>query len=310
MKNWAEKYRPKKINEIVGQKEAIEKVKSFLLNFPGKKKAIILNGLSGIGKTTIVHAMSNEINSEIFELNASDLRNKSSMNLRLKPVLEQQPLFEKNKIILVDEVDGISGTDRGGVSELVSLIESSKYPIICTSNDTWTQKLSPLRKKCEIIELKEISPSEIKGVLKMILENEKKEINPETLNQISIKSNGDLRSAINELETISELGKKEIIEIYEKPKKMDIFHAMKHIFQDQAEVEMTSTFDRVDMPIDEILLWIEENLPKVYSGVELFKAYEQLAKVDLFKGRIYRQQYWRFLVYENFFLSFGISESK
>ncbi|NCO18080.1 hypothetical protein AUJ61_00170 [Candidatus Pacearchaeota archaeon CG1_02_30_18] len=310
MKNWAEKYRPKKINEIVGQKEAIEKVKNFLLNFPGKKKAIILNGLSGIGKTTIVHAMSNEINSEIFELNASDLRNKSSMNLRLKPVLEQQPLFEKNKIILVDEVDGISGTDRGGVSELVSLIESSKYPIICTSNDTWTQKLSPLRKKCEIIELKEISPSEIKGVLKMILENEKKEINPETLNQISIKSNGDLRSAINELETISELGKKEIIEIYEKPKKMDIFHAMKHIFQDQAEVEMTSTFDRVDMPIDEILLWIEENLPKVYSGVELFKAYEQLAKVDLFKGRIYRQQYWRFLVYENFFLSFGISESK
>ena len=143
MKNWAEKYRPKKINEIVGQKEAIEKVKSFLLNFPGKKKAIILNGLSGIGKTTIVHAMSNEINSEIFELNASDLRNKSSMNLRLKPVLEQQPLFEKNKIILVDEVDGISGTDRGGVSELVSLIESSKYPIICTSNDAWTQKLSP-----------------------------------------------------------------------------------------------------------------------------------------------------------------------
>jgi len=151
MKNWTEKYRPKEIKQIVGQIEQIDKLKSFLLNFPSKKKAIILNGPPGIGKTTLVHAISNETNSEIFELNASDLRNKSSMNLKLKPVLEQKPLFEKNKIILVDEVDGISGTDRGGVSELISLIENSKYPIICTSNDVWIQKLSPLRKKCEII---------------------------------------------------------------------------------------------------------------------------------------------------------------
>ncbi len=310
MKNWTEKYRPKTTKEIVGQSEPIQKVKNFLINFPGKKKAIILNGQPGIGKTTLAHALSIETNAEIFELNASDLRNKSSMNLKLRPVLEQKPLFEKNKIILVDEVDGISGTDRGGVSELISLIESSKYPVICTANDAWTQKLSPLRKKCEIVELKEISPSETKEVLKKILEMEKKSIHSDTLNQISIKSNGDLRSAINELETLSEMGNKESFEVFEKPKKMDIFHAMKNIFQNKANLEMLGTFDKVDMSIDDIILWIEGNIPKVYSGIELVKAYERLAKVDLFKGRIYKQQYWRFLVYENFFLSFGISEAK
>ncbi|PJC45709.1 hypothetical protein CO037_00145, partial [Candidatus Pacearchaeota archaeon CG_4_9_14_0_2_um_filter_30_8] len=310
MKNWTEKYRPKEIKQIVGQIEQIDKLKSFLLNFPSKKKAIILNGPPGIGKTTLVHAISNETNSEIFELNASDLRNKSSMNLKLKPVLEQKPLFEKNKIILVDEVDGISGTDRGGVSELISLIENSKYPIICTSNDVWIQKLSPLRKKCEIIELDEISPSEIKGILNLILKEEKKKVNLGTINNISIKSNGDLRSAINELETISELGEKEVIEISEKTKKIDIFQAMKHIFQDKADNSMISTFDKLDMHLDEIILWFEENIPKAYSGIELIKAYERLSKVDLFKGRIYKQQYWRFLVYENFFLSYGISEAK
>jgi len=310
MKNWTEKYRPKKISEVVGQSETGEKIKNYLLNFPGKKKAIILNGPPGIGKTTLVYAFSNEINAEIFELNASDIRNKSSMNSRLKPVLEQKPLFEKNKIILVDEVDGISGKDRGGVSELISLIESSKYPIICTANDAWKTKLSPLRKKCEILELKEISPSEIKMVLKKILEKEKKEVNPEVINQISIKSNGDLRSAINELETVSELNKEEVIKIFEKPKKIDIFHAMKHIFQDRVNKDMLSTFDRVNMSIDEIILWIEENIPKVYKGIELAKAYERLSKVDLFKGRIYKQQYWRFLVYENAFLSYGVSEAK
>ncbi len=310
MKNWVEKYRPKKFSEIINQEEAIEKIKRYLENFPSKKKSLLLNGPPGIGKTTLVHVLSLETDSEIFELNASDFRNKSSMNEKLKPVLKQKPLFEKNKIILVDEVDGISGSERGGISELISLIEDSKYPIICTANDSWKQKLSPLRKKCEIIELKEISPLKIKEVLKKILEKERKEINLETLNQICIKSNGDLRSAINNLETISYIKKNERVETYEKDKKINIFIAIKQIFQEKATTEMLSLFDKVDLSLDNIILWIEENIPKVYSGEELFKAYQRLANVDLFRGRIYKKQYWRFLVYENIFLSYGISEAK
>ena len=64
------------------------------------------------------------------------------------------------------------------------------------------------------------------------------------------------------------------------------------------------------MTTDEIILWVEENIPTEYAGEELFKAYEALSKVDIFKGRIYKQQYWRFLVYENILLSYGISASK
>ena len=280
MKNWVEKYRPKSFDEIVGQEEAIEMVKKYISNFPDKKKSIVLNGLPGIGKTTIVHVLSNEIGHEIFELNASDLRNKSSMNLKLKPVIEQKPLFKNNKIILVDEVDGISGTDRGGVSELVSLIEDSKYPIICTANDVWNKKLSPLRKKCEIIELKDISQIGIENLLKKILKEEGKEMYPEIINEIAVKAKGDLRSAINELETASALGKTETVQILERNKKLDIFNAMKYIFQSKASKEMLSTFDKVEMPIDEIILWMEENIPRVYSGEELAKAYQRLGTVD------------------------------
>ena len=69
-------------------------------------------------------------------------------------------------------------------------------------------------------------------------------------------------------------------------------------------------FDSINKPIDEIILWIEENIPAEYSGEELAKAYDALSKVDIFKRRIYRQQYWRFLVYENALLSYGIASSK
>lgn len=310
MKNWSELYRPEKIEDIVEQDEAVEKLKDYIDKFPSKKKAIILNGPPGVGKTTLVHAVANEMDSEIFELNASDLRNKSSMNEKLKPVLEQKPLFEKNKIILIDEVDGISGTDRGGVGELISLIDESKYPIVCTANDSWSQKLSPLRKKCEIVELKEISPSGIKKILIKILEKEKIKLNPSSINKISIKANGDLRSAINDLEAASKLGEDAVFEVDERNKKTDIFKTLRHIFQDKADAEMLSSFDKVDMPLDEITLWIEENIPKVYSGKELVNACKRLCDADLFKGRIYKQQYWRFLVYENIFSSYGISEAK
>ena len=311
MKNWIEKYRPEKFSEIVGQDEVIEKVKIYLENFPKvKRKALLLGGGPGIGKTTIVHVFSKELNFEIFELNASDLRSKKSMHEKLKPVIEQTSLFKKNKLILVDEVDGISAVDRGGLSELISLIEKTTYPIICTANDPWAKKLSPLRKKVEITELKNITPAQTKELLKKLLEIEKREVTPTVLNNIAIKSRGDLRSAINDLEAASSLENPEEILIDERNKKKDIFNAMKEIFQDKVNNEMLSIFDKVNMPLDEIILWMEENIPKVYSGEELANAYQRLAKVDLFKGRIYKQQYWRFLVYENIFLSYGISEAK
>jgi replication factor C large subunit len=310
---WVQKYKPEKFENIIGQDEAITKAKSYIENFPPKKgkRALLLGGSPGIGKTTIVEVLAKETNTEIFELNASDLRNKASISHALKPVLEQTSLFKKNKIILIDEADGVSGTqDRGGLSELTTLIDKSPYPIICTANDAWGKKLQALRKKCELIELKELTPSTIKQILKNILEKEKKELTLKVLNQITINSNGDMRSAINDLEAASALENPEEFEISQRSKKEDIFNAMKIIFQEKTNKQILNLYDKIDMPLDEIMLWIEENIPKVYKGKELLKAYQRLANADLFKGRIYKQQYWRFLVYENIFSSYGISASK
>jgi len=69
-------------------------------------------------------------------------------------------------------------------------------------------------------------------------------------------------------------------------------------------------YDKVNLPLDKIFLWIEENIPYEYSGEELYNAYEALSLADVFRGRIRKQRHWRFLVYQNIFLSAGISLSK
>ncbi len=309
---WTEKYKPKNFADIKGQNEAVAKIMNFVNNFQTqRKKAIILHGPSGTGKTILAHIAAKETNSEIFELNASDLRDKTQLKETLRPAIEQQSLIKKRKIILVDEVDGVSGYyDRGGIQELITLINETQYPIIITANDVWVKKLSPLRKKCEITELKELDYKTVKDVLISILRKEKQFIDNQILTNIAIKSKGDVRSAINDLQGISKLENPSEILFDERNKETNIFDALKKVFKLKATEETLGIFDSVKMSIDDIILWVEKNIPKEYQGKELARAYELLSKVDLFRGRIYKQQYWRFLVYENIFLSYGIASVK
>lgn len=304
---WTEKYRPKYFGDVKGQTTAVDKLK---ILFSGKlKKPVLLHGPPGVGKTTLAYVIASETNSEIFELNASDLRNKAKLKEILQPAMEQRSLTKDSKIILIDEVDGISAVDRGGLPELISLMAESKYPIIITANDIWDKKFSSLRQKTELIQLKEIDYKTIKDLLILILRKEKNFVDNDILTNIAIKAKGDLRAAINDLQIISGMESPEAI-TDERNKETDIFNALKLIFKGKPTNEILKTFDSVNMSTDDIILWVEENIPLEYKGEALARAYDLLSKVDLFKGRIYKQQYWRFLVYENIFLSYGICSSK
>ena len=307
---WTEKYRPKKLEEIKGQDNVIFNLKEFLRNFGKKKKAILLYGPPGTGKTSLAHTIANETDSEIFELNASDLRNKEKLKEILKPAVEQKSLRKENKIILIDEIDGISESDYGGLNELLGIIESSTYPIIITANDIWDRKFSSLRRKCEILQLKEINYNVIKEVISEIAKKEQLTIDDDFIKELAVKAKGDLRAAINDLQTLSKLKDYFSVILDERNKETDIFNSLRRVFKEMPTNDMLSIFDSVNMPIDDIILWLEENIPAEYKGEELARAYELLSKTDIFKGRIYKQQYWRFLVYENIFLSYGISSSK
>lgn len=306
-----EKYRATCFEEIKGQEKAIDSLKTFLKNFP-YKKALILHGPAGTGKTVLAFALAKENSLELFELNASDLRNRQTLEEIMKPATEQHSLFgKKGKIILVDEVDGVTAADRGGLPELIALMEKTAHPIIITCNNIWQQKFNLLRRKAEMIKLKEIDYECIIKILANICKKEQKTISENTLKTIAAKSRGDVRAALNDLQTVIHLDAQEIHpeDIHEREKEEDIFEVLRKIFKNKSDPQLLRAFDNVDLPLDDVFLWIEENIPYEYQSdpVALEKAYRALSNADVFRGRIYRQQYWRFLVYENFFLSAGIS---
>jgi len=308
---WCEKYRAHCLSDIKGQELAIDKVKIFLRSFPAKK-AVVIHGPPGTGKTSLAYAIAAEYDAEILEMNASDLRNKEKVAQIIGPASQQRSLFRRNKIILIDEVDGISTRDRGGLTELLALIEKSSFPMVITANDIWQQKFNLLRQKGELIALKDIDYKTVLQILKDVSLKENVFISNDVLTSIAIKARGDIRAALNDLQHISKMDDKTIVkEIGERNKEISIFNALQYVFKNaQLDTKMLTIFDEVNLSVDEIFLWMEENIPYEYRGIELQKAFDALSKADVFKGRIHRQQHWRFLVYENFLLGPAIAAAK
>lgn len=303
----AEKYRAKTYEDIIYQDDAILEVENFLKEFP-KKKAIVLHGPAGVGKTSLVIAAAKKHNLEIFELNSSDLRNRVKLEEILKPASIQGSLFKKGKLLLMDEVDGVTGTDIGGVPELIRIIEKTAHPIIMTGNDIWKSKFSALRRKCKLIEMKSLPTERITALLAKIAVKEGVTENLHFLKQIALKSQGDMRAALNDFQ-IHVLNKEgDLNYLGERAREENIFNILKSIFQERQN--FLNIFDKTKMSLDEILLWIEENAPKEYKDEVLAKAFLALSNADKFRGRIYRQQFWRFLQYQNIFQSAGISYAK
>ena len=309
---WCEKYRAKCFADVKGQELAIDKVKLFLKTFP-KKKAIALHGPPGVGKTSLAYAIAFENDAEILELNASDFRNKAKINEIVGPASRQKSLFAKNKIILVDEVDGVSAVkDRGGLAELLSLFEKSAFPIIITANDIWQSKFSLLRRKAELVQLKDVDYKVVLNILKDVCEKENCVVASDVLTSIAIKARGDIRAALNDLQILSRMDNPSLLqEVGERNKEQSIFSALQFVFKNaKIDNEMIGVYDEVNMPIDDIFLWIEENIPLEYKGAELAKAYDALSLADVFRGRIRRQRHYRFMVYEYFLLGPAIAGVK
>ncbi len=302
--NLIEKYRPQSLSQLIGQQEAIIKLLSFVKR--PTECAAILYGPVGSGKTSCVHALASDFGYELIELNASDLRNKKNIDEIVKKALEQKSLYSKKKIILIDELEGLSGKeDRGGIEEL-NKVMSLNYPIVITTNNPYDKRFNSLRKKAELIKFEKISTEDIYKLIFDISKKENLTLSPVELKKIAVLSEGDARAAINDLHTFSG----NIDALGEREREGNIFNALKLIFKGNSFSATSNALNHLEMDTDEVMLWIDENLPLEYRGKELKDAYYMLSKADIFKQRIIRKQHWRLLVYTNILMTAGIALSK
>jgi replication factor C large subunit len=161
-----------------------------------------------------------------------------------------------------------------------------------------------------MVQMKQPSPEVISKILKDIMNKENFHLPEAIIEKIAKNSRGDIRAALNDLQSASQLENPSDVLFDERNKDESIFNALQKIYKEEPSKDSLWVFDSVDMDLDEIMLWIEKNTPYEYQGEELKKAFEEISKADIFKGRIHKKQHWRFLVYINALLSYGVSSVK
>jgi len=314
---WVIKYRPKKIAEVVNQQEAKDLVTKWIKSWiQGKpiKNAALFYGPPGSGKTSMVEALAHEYGFELIEMNASDYRRASDIERIAKTAALQRGLFVRGKIILLDEVDGISRVaDRGALEAILDLIKSTKNPIIMTANDPWDPNLRPLRDASLLVPFKRLSKGEVKTVLRRICALERLVCDEDAIDYIAEKSEGDLRSAINDLQAVAEgYGKVDLATVKALLRPRDRIHepfeVLRQIFASKYVWQARLAASQTDLSPDELMQWINENLPRQISDPEdLWRAYEALAKADVFMGRIVKSGSWDLLPYVIELMTAGIA---
>lgn len=227
---WVDKYAPDSITSVCGNKSQVEGLQRWLRNWhnsarsgfrkagadgKGIFRAALLHGPPGVGKTTAAHLVAKIEGYDIVESNASDTRNKKLVESGLTGVLDTTSLLgyfagdgkkvdaSKRKLVLImDEVDGMSAGDRGGVGAMAAIAKTTSIPIIMICNERNQPKMKPLYNVTAEYQFRRPTVDMIRGRIATILFREGMRLPPQIMNALIEGCHGDIRQIINMVSTI------------------------------------------------------------------------------------------------------------
>jgi replication factor C small subunit len=207
---WTEKYRPSKLNDIIGQKAIVERLEAFVKakSFPN----MIFAGSAGIGKTTSAIAMAKElygesINQAFLELNASDTRGIEIIRGRVKEFAKTLSLSTGLvKIIFLDEADALTPEAQHALRRTMEKYSASTRFVL--SANYASKIIEPIQSRCVVLRFKPLKEDEMLGYIERIRKNENIEISEDAEKALIYVSEGDLRKLTNVLQSAAISNKK------------------------------------------------------------------------------------------------------
>jgi replication factor C large subunit len=304
---------------MIGNEGARLAVVKWLSGWVDGSRPLLLIGPPGIGKTTLVHTLSQQFNYDLIELNASDNRNKIGLQNRIMPIFHNAGLFGRKMLLFLDEVDGISGReDTGGIDSLITIMKEPTIPVIMAAN-TKNTKIKDLRKICKVIELNSIPPRLLMIFLDHILKQENEKLSPDEKVSIVNNSKGDIRSMLNNAQSKCAGYNSTHSKIFE----IDIAEAINGYFSKSEREEAKNFLSQADAAyLDPRFGMSAEERRKdminalfssiVSSPIDLdglADALDVLSKIDVIVGRIGQNRYWRLMKYLDVMIAYGLFSS-
>ncbi|CCH41183.1 Replication factor C subunit 1 [Wickerhamomyces ciferrii] len=316
-KLWTVRYAPTNISQICGNKSSVQKLQSWLESWPSKfgnrkpqkgeseLRAVLIHGPPGIGKTTAAHLVAKSLGYDVLEKNASDVRSKGLLNSGVGNILnntsvmgyfnpEAHATAENGAkfCLIMDEVDGMSGGDRGGVGQLASYCRTTQVPMILICNDKSLPKMRPFDRVTIDLPFRRPSAREMKSRLMTIALREKIKLDPNIIDQLVQATSNDIRQIINLLSTVSSTQKtinsensKDISEAWKKNIALKPFDIIPRLLsgQNYSKVSQVPLFKKMEYYFDDhafVPLMLQENYlnSKPVNGNTKTKHLELVAK--------------------------------
>jgi replication factor C large subunit len=304
---------PASLDKIVGNTGVVGRLRLFAIDTDKgvARTPLILYGPSGVGKSVSAHLLAAERGWNVVELNASDYRDKETIERRLLSASTSKSIFGKRNMILLDEVDELFRDDKGAGSAIGAVLSVAKNPIILIANDMWDQRISFLRGKTEPIEFKKLTRDDLGRILTDFCNTKSYPVKKEEIETFAAVANGDARSAINDLYAAmgSEGDMSEVMGI--RDRKIDVFAMLDKVFMANTMAASLRAVSNSDLTNDMLIKWIEENIPNRYEFIEdRARAYSALAKSSEYATKAMRHQYYTYWRYMKVLMSAGVSLAK